>query len=78
MALTKTKTKFAVCLKNKGYEHSLLTGKLYEILPDKIAKGRGTIRVIDEEGEDYLYPEDMFYTLALPNDVASYLHTQAV
>jgi len=68
------KPKFAVCLKNTGYEHSLLTGKIYEVVPDKAADRHGTIRVIDEEGEDYLYPVDMFYPLVLPTDLASYLH----
>jgi hypothetical protein len=66
--------KFAVCLRNKGYEHSLQIGKLYEVLSDKVAAKHGMVRVVDEEGEDYLYMAEMFYPLTLPKDLAGYLH----
>ena len=70
--------KYAVCINNKGYEHSLQVGKLYEILTDKEAAKRGTIRVIDEEGEDYIYLAEMFYPLTLPKDLAGYLHERVL
>lgn len=55
--------KYAVCLRNRGYEHSLQVGKLYEIIPDGKAVEHDTIRVIDDEGEDYVYLAEMFSPL---------------
>ncbi len=52
--------KFVVCLSNTGYEASLDVRRLYVHLPDDDAKRVGLVRVIDESGEDYLYPRDMF------------------
>ena len=67
-------TKYAVCLENKGYEASLQIGKLYEIVSDKEAERDDMLRVIDEDGEDYLFEAKLFYPLALPNDLAVALH----
>lgn len=67
-------TKFAVCINNKGFEASLEVGKLYEIVPDAEAENDEMIRVIDEDGEDYLFEADIFYPLVLPNDLAVVLH----
>lgn len=67
-------TKFAVCIKNKGFEASLEVGKLYEVVPDAEAENDDMIRVIDEDGEDYLFQADIFYPLVLPNDLALVLH----
>jgi hypothetical protein len=60
-------TKFAVCVNNKGFEASFEIGKLYEIIDEE---ADGMIRVIDEEGEDYLYEAKIFYPLVLPADLA--------
>lgn len=49
-----------VCIWNKGYEGDLELYKTYEQLPDPDAEPDGLIRVIDEDGEDYLYPADWF------------------
>ena len=67
-------TKFAVCLNNKGFEASLKVGKLYEIVADAEAESDGMIRVIDEDGEDYLFEAKIFYPLVLPADLAVALH----
>ncbi len=67
-------TKFAVCIRNKGFESSLEVGKLYEVVPDAKAENDDMIRVIDEDGEDYLSEADIFYPLVLPNDLALVLH----
>jgi len=48
-------TTFAVCINNKGFEASLEVGKLYEIVADAEAENDDMIRVIDEDGEDYLF-----------------------
>ena len=58
--------KFAVCLKNTGYEASLEPRKIYAVLPDHVAEKHRQIRVIDESGEDYLYPERFFAAIELP------------
>jgi hypothetical protein len=58
--------RFAVCLKNTGYEASLEPRKIYEVLPDQEAEKHRQIRVIDESGEDYLYPESFFAAIELP------------
>ena len=49
---------------------SLLVRRLYERMPDRSAAARGLVRVVDESGEDYLYPEKLFVPLALPRPVA--------
>lgn len=55
-----------VCVDNSGYEAALERRKLYALLPDVEAEMRGLLRVIDESGEDYLYPAGMFYKVELP------------
>jgi hypothetical protein len=57
--------RFAVCLKNTGYEASLEPRKIYEVVPDEEAEKHRQIRVIDESGEDYLYPEKFFAPIEL-------------
>lgn len=61
-----TNSRFAVCIRNDGYEVSLELRKLYEILDDAEARELGQVRVIDESGEDYLYPDDYFALVQLP------------
>jgi hypothetical protein len=57
---------FAVCVKNSGNEASLELRKLYEVIPDPDAEVDGMIRVIDESGEDYLFPVTYFIVAPLP------------
>lgn len=56
-----------ICIDNRGYESSLEKRKLYEVLNDKIAEKHNQIRIIDESGEDYLYPAIFFAPVRLPN-----------
>jgi hypothetical protein len=65
----KSKGFFAVCLRNAGYGASLEIRKLYPVLTDADAEANGLIRVIDESGEDYVYPARLFPKLTLPGDV---------
>jgi hypothetical protein len=58
--------RFAVCIKNVGYLASLELRKLYQVVDDQAAKDDGMLRVIDESGEDYLYPASMFIMVTLP------------
>jgi hypothetical protein len=57
---------FAVCVKNDGYEVSLERRKIYQMLPDPEAAKHGDVRIIDESGEDYLYPKSFFAPIELP------------
>lgn len=61
--------RYAVCLRNSGYSASLEVRKLYPVIDDPEAQANHLIRVIDESGEDYLYPARLFRKLALPADV---------
>jgi hypothetical protein len=65
--------KFVVCLNNEGYAASLEVGKLYQIISDAEAERIGGFRVIDEDGEDYLYDAEMFCPLQVPPIVAQTL-----
>ena len=57
---------FAICIRNDGYQASLEVKKIYEVLPDVDAVRHRQLRVIDESGEDYLYPESFFIPVDLP------------
>ena len=60
-----TQSQFAVCVKNDECE-DLELRKIYQVLPDKRAEREGYIRVVDESGEDYLYPESYSVFVKLP------------
>jgi len=60
---------FAVCIRNDEYEESLELRKIYELLVDPRAEEHNFVRVIDEEGEDYLYPRDWFLPIELPERI---------
>jgi hypothetical protein len=58
-----------VCVNNQGYPASLEKRKIYLALRDQTAEKNGLIRVVDESGEDYLYPKTLFRSIALPQAV---------
>jgi hypothetical protein len=60
---------FAVCINNTDYPASLELHKIYRVVPDEDAVQDGDIRVIDESGEDYLYPAEWFVIVSLPEVV---------
>jgi hypothetical protein len=60
---------FVVCVDNEGYPAALEKRKIYVLLRDSSAEKRGLIRIIDESGEDYLYPKTFFRSIALPQSV---------
>ncbi|MGH7165031.1 MAG: hypothetical protein ACREIS_05845 [Nitrospiraceae bacterium] len=66
-----------VCVKNTGYGVSLEKRKLYVSLPDPVAARHGQVRVIDESGEDYLYPRSFFLPVTLPHSVRKAVLTAA-
>lgn len=57
---------FVLCVRNDGYEVSLERRKLYVTIPDPQAAADGLIRVIDESGDDYLFPSEWFVAVQLP------------
>jgi hypothetical protein len=69
------KTKYVLCLNNKGYEASLEKFKLYKAIIDTTGLKHNQIKVIDESGEDYYFPEDRFSTVELPRAARKVLAT---
>lgn len=61
----KTQSRFVLCIRNEDCE-DLEARKIYQVLPDESAAEDGYIRVIDESGEDYVYPQDYFVPIELP------------
>lgn len=61
---------YVVCVSNRGYAASLVVRRLYPVIDDPGAAERGLMRVIDESGEDYLYPRRLFAAVGLPVAVA--------
>lgn len=62
------KTRFAVCVDNSEYPVSLDLHKIYRVVTDHDAEKDGDVRIIDESGEDYLYPEKYFVAMDLPEE----------
>jgi len=60
---------FVVCINNSDYPASLELHKIYRVLVDKDAGEEGDIRIIDESGEDYLYPSSYFVPIQVPQAV---------
>lgn len=61
-----TRRQLVLCLRNDGYEVSLERRKIYRVIADRTANAHGLLRVVDESGEDYLYPAGFFAPIALP------------
>jgi hypothetical protein len=68
MAKTTAK-QLLVCVDNEGYRASLEKRKIYVALPDRDAERQDLVRIIDESGEDYLYPKAFFRAISLPQSV---------
>jgi hypothetical protein len=58
-----------VCISNEGYPASLETRKIYVMLRDPVAEKHGLLRIVDESGDDYLYPKAFFRLVALPQSI---------
>ena len=68
-----SRRRFAVCVRNDGYEASLERNKIYAVLPDDEAERDGDLRVVDESGEDYLFSADRFVAIEVPAAVRASL-----
>ncbi len=73
MGKSRPEHRFVVCVRNEGYQASLELHKIYRVVPDPDAEGNGDIRIIDESGEDYLYPADWFVPIEVPAAVRASL-----
>lgn len=62
------KKRYVLCMSNDAYPASLEVRKIYEQIPDPKAESHGRIRVIDESGEDYLYPSNFFIAIRVPQE----------
>ncbi len=64
--MARASKKLVICIDNAGFEVSLERRKIYVAIPDVGAESLGQIRVVDESGEDYLYPRKFFIAVSLP------------
>jgi len=60
--------RYVLCISNEKYSASLESRKIYQCVPDTRAEAHGQIRVIDESGEDYLYPQEFFLPIEIPEE----------
>lgn len=65
----KSETRFAICINDGGYVDDLKVKTVYQVVPDESASRSSCIRVIDETGEDYLYPVSLFVPIEVPREV---------
>jgi hypothetical protein len=70
MKRTEPQPRFVVCVNNKNYPASMELRKPYQVAADEAAARHHQLRVIDESGEDYLYPEEYFVPVQLPQGAA--------
>lgn len=75
--MTQMKSKFAVCISNASYEASLEPRKIYRVLEDPDAEAKSLLRVIDESGEDYLFPAELFVPIEVPAGAMPVFATEA-
>ena len=66
---TKLEHRIGICIDNSDYEMSLERRKVYPILPDADAERDNYVRIIDETGEDYLFPANRFVLLTVPTEI---------
>ena len=78
MKTTKSIPRFAICVDNSEYPASLELHKIYRVLSDKEAQADGDIRIIDESGEDYLFPSHYFIPIDLPQTIVRALNKSFV
>jgi hypothetical protein len=69
---------FVICINNGEYAGTLELRKVYEVLEDASAASRDYARIIDESGEDYLYPQSWFVPVAVPENIEDLLHELVV
>ncbi len=73
MATEHSINSYVLCIDDGGYPESLEVCKVYAVVPDDRAEARQHLRVIDETGEDYLYPSKYFVPIQVPPEAAKIL-----
>lgn len=68
--------KFVICINNKNYEVSLEIGKVYQQVEDRESQVHELIRILDESGEDYLFPKEYFVPITVPQKALEVLTSQ--
>ncbi|MCA1630541.1 MAG: hypothetical protein LC785_03315 [Acidobacteria bacterium] len=63
-----TESRFVVCINDGGYPDDLKVRTIYQVLPDEAAARSSYLRIVDETGEDYLYPAALFVPIDLPRE----------
>jgi hypothetical protein len=76
MGRKKSEPRFVVCVRSEDCE-DLEPRKIYRVLPDEAAAADGLLRVVDESGEDYLYPAEYFMVIELTRDLEKALLSAA-
>ncbi len=74
--ISNSSPRFAVCINNTDYPASLELHKIYQVIPDETSEADGDIRIIDESGEDYLYPTNYFIVIDVPQVLKEALLSQ--
>ena len=69
--MTMVQTSFVLCVENVGFEVSLEKRKVYRRLADETIGGERFTRVVDESGEDYLFPSEFFVPVKIPKAATS-------
>ena len=62
--------RFVLCIRNDGYQASLERRKIYRVIADSEAESKGMLRLVDESGEDYLFPSDYFVPIQVPTEAS--------
>jgi len=73
MEIEDKEPRFAICINNDGYIDDLKVRTVYQILPDESAARSDYLRIVDETGEDYLYPASYFVIVDVPAEAAEAL-----
>ncbi|MCA9969927.1 MAG: hypothetical protein KC425_06920 [Anaerolineales bacterium] len=69
----RNRLQFAICVENAGYADDLKLRMVYQVLPDEAAARSSYLRIVDETGEDYLYPASYFVMIEVPQEAESAL-----
>ena len=69
MSHKKPLPRYVVCVGNRGYRASLIVRRIYQQLADAAAEEQRMVRVVDESGEDFLFPQELFAPIELPRAV---------
>jgi hypothetical protein len=77
MTVQQGKRRYVICLRNDGAD-DLELRKLYEVVPDEMSAQHGQLRVVDESGEDYLYPEEFFAAVDVPEETEQALSSLGI